>query len=261
MPLHSAGCTAATAGRESEFERCRDALLGPEAANAGPRSSEDRARHRLGQWLVEDIPKFREGAEALGVRLSPGFDEEAAVVAAAVREPGPFLAFTPGDTCPDNHRFADGWLRLFDFEFCGFRHALLDAAYFRVPFPTCWCVNRFLPEIPPRMDAAYRAELVKGCAAAADDALFRTQLVVMCAWWTIATVSWHLLGALKEDEPWGVSTVRQRQILRLDTFAATSQEFGRLEATGAAARAMAARLRALWPPEAEMPLYPPFRAG
>ena len=163
------------------------------------------------------------------------------------------------ETCPDNHRFAGGWLRFFDFEFCGFRHALLDAAYFRVPFPTCWCVNRFPPEIPPRMQAAYRAELIKGCPAAADDARFHAGLVEACAWWTIATVSWHLLGALEKDSQWGISTVRQRQILRLDNLAATAEELGHLEAIGATARGMAARLRELWPPEAEMPLYPPFR--
>ena len=55
--------------------------------------------------------------------------------------------------------------------------------------------------------------------------------------------------------------VRQRQLLRLDTFAATTEQFGHLEAIGATARKMAVRLRSLWPPEAEMPLYPPFRAG
>jgi hypothetical protein len=252
---------AATAGREPEFERCRVALLGATGVSGSPSANEDRARDRLGNWLIEDVPKFREGAEALSVRLPPGFEEEVAVVAAAIREPGPFLAFAPGDTCPDNHRFAGPWLRFFDFEFCGFRHALLDAAYFRLPFPTCWCVNRFPPEIRPRMDVAYRAELVRGCPAAADDPLFRTQLVAACAWWTITTVSWHLLVALEKDGEWGVSTVRQRQILRLDTFAATSEELGHLEAIGAAARAMAARLRVLWPPEAEMPLYPPFRSG
>ena len=53
----------------------------------------------------------------------------------------------------------------------------------------------------------------------------------------------------------------QRQLLRLDTFAATAAQFGHLEAIGVTAREMAARLRSLWPPEAEMPAYPPFRQG
>ena len=55
--------------------------------------------------------------------------------------------------------------------------------------------------------------------------------------------------------------MRQRQLLRLDTFAATAEQFGHLEAIGATAREMAVRLRSLWPPEAEMLLYPPFPAG
>jgi hypothetical protein len=244
---------ASTIEREEEFERRRAAL-----GARGP--SEPKADQRLGDWLREDIPKFKEGCEALGVQPAAGFDAETALVAATVREPGPFLAFTPGDTCPDNHRFADGWLRFFDFESCGFRHALLDAAYFHVPFPTCWCVNRFPVEIPPRMQVAYRAELVKGCPGAADDTRFHAALVECCAWWTIATVSWHLMGALEKDSQWGISSVRQRQLLRLDTFAATAEQFGHLEAIGATAREMAARLRALWPAEAEMPVYSLYRA-
>lgn len=39
--------------------------------------------------------------------------------------------YTDGDPCPDNCVPAGDRLRLFDFEFCNFRQALLDGAYGR----------------------------------------------------------------------------------------------------------------------------------
>jgi hypothetical protein len=65
---------------------------------------------------------------------------------------------------------------------------------------------------------------------------------------------------MAHDHEWGISTVRQRVLLRSDIFARTTQEFGYLEAIGASFAALAARLRRDWPPEADaMPFYPAFR--
>lgn len=47
---------------------------------------------------------------------------------------------------PDNNRvFADGTVKLFDFEGASWRHAASEAAYTIGPFCTCWCVAA-LPE-------------------------------------------------------------------------------------------------------------------
>jgi len=135
---------------------------------------------------------------------------------------------------------------------------LLDAAYGRVPFPTCWCVNRLPETLVPRFEAAYRAELVKGVPEAADDAAFGQGMVVACAGWIITTISWNLAGVLQEDSRWGIATVRQRHLLRLETFSAATEQFGHLEALGAFARQLQATLAARWPVEA-MSLYPAFR--
>jgi hypothetical protein len=129
-----------------------------------------------------------------------------------------------------------------------------------VPFPTCWCVNRLPEGIGARLDAAYRSELAAGVPEAADDTRFCGDFAATCAWWMIATVSWNLLGALEKDGDWGISTLRQRQLLRLESAAALMAEFRRLDAIGDTARRMASRLRERWP-EVEMPLYRPFREG
>ena len=237
---------ATTVGRAAEYRRLREALEGrfaEEPAPSGP-----------------TYPKLREGCAAIDVALSSSSEAALEQVAASMRDPGPFLAYTHGDPCPGNDRCAGGSLRLFDFEFGAFRHALHDGVYGRVPFPTCWCVNRLPEEIPPRMEAVYRAELVKGCPEAADDTLFHGAVVEAAAHWILDTTGWHLSNALKEDSEWGIATVRQRLLLRLDNLAALTEEFGHLESLAPTARDIAARLRALWPPEADqMPLYPAFR--
>jgi hypothetical protein len=237
---------AATVGREAEYQRLREALerkpSDPPAADAPPYS------------------RFHEACAALEFALPGGVAAELERVAASMRAPGPFLAYTHGDPCPGNDRCADGRLRLFDFEFGRFRHALCDGVYGRVPFPTCWCVNRLPTELPPRMEAVYRAELVKGCPEAGDDVLFRRAVVEAVAHWTVETAGWHLTAAIREDSTWGIATIRQRLLVRLDNLAALTKEYGHLGTLGTAAREIAAQLRALWPPEADqMPLYPAFR--
>lgn len=241
---------AATVGREANWMRRRASF-----------GAAEQEREREGvRWLRENVAPFQAQCEVLGVALATGFEAEIAQVCAALDAPGPFLAFTPGDTCPDNHRFVtEDALCFFDFEFGGFRHALLDAAYLRAPFPSCWCVSRLPPDLTPRLEATYRAELVAGCPEAADDALFFPALVFANAYWAIASVSWSLEKALKQDDRWGLSTVRQRHPLRLANFAEVSEQFGILSALAATARALEAKLRALWAEGEDMPLYQPFR--
>ncbi|HEY3283156.1 MAG TPA: phosphotransferase [Armatimonadota bacterium] len=237
---------SATVGREDDCRRLRDALTPPLPKEAAPAPA--------------PYSQFREACGSLGVALPSEAEKALEAVAASMSEPGPFLAYTHGDPCPDNTRLLDGGLRLIDFEFGAYRHALLDGVYGRLPFPTCWCANRLPSEIPSRMEAAYRAELVKGCPEASADALFLRAVVEATAHWTCNTTGWHLPGALEGDHEWGVSTMRQRVLLRLDNLAVLTEESGHLEPLGAGARAMAQRLRAVWPADiVEMPLYPAFR--
>lgn len=134
---------AATIGRMEEWDR----LLVEFGASATD-------IHQSICDISKEMPrKLRSVCDALGVPTPAAVDEEAAAVLAAISDPGPFLAFVIGDTCPDHHRYnADGHPRFFDFEGCGYGHALLDAAMGRMPFPSCWCVNRLPDFIPPHME-------------------------------------------------------------------------------------------------------------
>ena len=236
---------ALTIGKNAEYDRIRDAL--------GPRNVEPP-----GSKLAQT---FGEVVDALSIKSQPELDAELAALQSTMRDPGPFLAYTHGDPCPDNCLYIGSEVKLLDFEFGQFRHALLDGVYGRIHFPTCWCVNRSPAHIPLKMEAAYRAELATGCPEAADDRLFYRGVVEACAFWAIGLFGWVSISALlEEDQQWGISTLRQRVLLRFGIAARTTQELGHMEAFGATAQEIAAKLRALWPQEADaMPLYPAFR--
>jgi hypothetical protein len=70
----------------------------------------------------------------LGVRPSAAALDELR----SLRVGGP-AALTPGDACPDNNVLGPSGCVLIDFEWAEFRPVAWDAAYLRVPWPTCWC--------------------------------------------------------------------------------------------------------------------------
>jgi hypothetical protein len=103
----------------------------------------------FGPPTVDPMPERVAQAQAqlprLLTRLDVDFDVaasselEAIAVRLSAQGPHPIHAISPGDTCPSNAiHAAHGW-SLIDFEEAAFRHVAWDAAYLRVPWPTCWC--------------------------------------------------------------------------------------------------------------------------
>jgi hypothetical protein len=113
------------------------------------------------------------------------------------------------------------------------------------------------------MESAYRAELARGCPAAQDDLLFGPAVVEACAYWTLRLCSRNprtILELLDQDREWGISTIRQRVLLRAGILEQLTAESGHLVALGATFADIAAKLRTRWPAEADaMPYYPAFR--
>lgn len=198
--------------------------------------------------------------EELGVTLAPGIAEDVALLNAALQPSSPFYAYTHGDPCPDNNRISGESMRLFDFETGQFRNALADGVYGRVPFPTCWCVNRLPVEIANRMEAAYRTELATVCPEARDDTRFTHESLTLWGVWLLRTMHWQFPKVLTEDSEWGISTIRQRLLYRFRLFADATVTHSYLTALGQTARALANRFDELWGAETEpMPLYAAFR--
>jgi hypothetical protein len=245
---------ALAAGRREEYARLR-ASLGPQRPVAISTAAEAAIQ-------PEDLAQaFRGAIAAAGMEIPSNVEGDLVAVVRFWAEPGPFLTYVHQDPCPDNCLVVGRGVRLLDFEFGGYGHALIDGVYGRVHFPTCWCVNRLPAALPLRMERAYRAELARGCPAAADDALFSRAVVEACAYWTAGMLHWAIPPVLQRDEDWGIATWRQRVLLRLDALADAAAQAGHLEALGEAARALATRWRAAWPRAAsELPYYPAFRS-
>jgi hypothetical protein len=259
---------AATIGRSEEYQGIRDAL--------GPRPTplplyQDPWSNARGCSSPRDeigaaVRQYEAGFTAIGLRPRAGVDGEIAAVTRAVEEdPGPFLAFCQGDQNGVGGCMRTGTtLRFFDFDCGGFRHALLEG----IPARITWGGMVRVPErLLPRMDHVYQSELARGQersdarGAVRDDGPFHRAMVEAAARWNIFHVAHRLPDALEADRLRGPSTLRQQVLAWIDAFAGLSEEFGHFPALGQSARDMAARLRALWPPEVHhVPYYPAFRS-
>ena len=236
------------------------------ALTMGHQSTFDTLRARLGprpkmshmDILAEQQQDFLQFVDAAGVTLRSSLASDFKVLEGFLNPANPFMAYSHRDPCPDNCLFVGQTMKLLDFEFGKFRNALLDGVYGRIHFPTCWCVNRLPERVYLQMEQVYRRELAKGCPAALDDETFNRTLAEACTWQMMSSL---FLDVLKEDDRWGISTHRQRALLRLNKAAEISQEMGHLEALGATAGDLAETLRQAWSMELDdMPLYPAFRA-
>ena len=192
----------------------------------------------------------------LGLVIDDAVEGDVAAVQLAISEPGPWAALVHGDPCPDNTVIrADGTVALFDFEHAGCGHALLDAAYFHLPFPTCWCVNRLPRDVAADADAAYRD--ARGELGA--DSSYDGALAAAVASGALCSLEWHLAPALQRDGTWGIATVRQRQATRLRSLATAAERAGQFEALANFALRLAATLTDRWTSLEPLPLYPAFR--
>jgi hypothetical protein len=172
-------------------------VLGRMQAAAAPRLGEYCSlRESLGPPGGEAIfepgelaARFEAALRSAELSLSGAAAGEVDAAIDRVAQPGPFLALVHGDACPSNERLLGGGVVLLDFATAGLRHALLDGVCGRVPFPSCWCARRLTPAVPALMEEAYRAELVRGFAVAADDEAFAAESAGAIAYWLIETTT------------------------------------------------------------------------
>ena len=237
-----------------------DGLGRMHAATAGHDAAYDAERLRWGgtegrgEMLSGDPDadaKFLGLLERFGVEPPGGLAGELSEIVATLDDPL-WQAFTPSDCCPDNHLLSpDGRVMFFDLEFAGFRHALLDAAYLTAPFSTCWCIGRIPEDLVAKAISAYRA------AFDPDPANFDRALAAATGYWMTRTIGWNWYKWEEKDSPWGLATIRQRHLLRLENGAKyLAPHFPALAETAAK---LHDALTARWPDLEPMPFYKPFR--
>ncbi|MFC0449531.1 phosphotransferase family protein [Rhodococcus jostii] len=156
---------AATVGREEDFTAL---LRRAEVAHCDDTVAEQVER------AVPAVPRLL--AEILGIDVSPELTEQVAR-AAKLFESGRFRAFSPSDLCPDNIIVNDEGVRFLDYEWGGFRDAMLDIAYALVSFPGCLCSIDLSDDRTQAMIEAWRAEVVGMWPALADDNVLAARMV------------------------------------------------------------------------------------
>jgi hypothetical protein len=239
---------ALTVGRQEMFHRIRSAL-GP----TPPETSKTRQKHLM-------VENFRRTCELVGVKLRRGCVKEIEKIATIVANPGVFAALSKVDNTPGDCVKVGSKLKILDFEFGKFQHALLDATVLRMIYPTAWRGEYLTPaSVIVQAETAYRKELMKCCPQAEDDVLFARAFVGAAAYWCLDNDGQFspefVSGLLEEDNSW---RGRQRVVQRLRILAKTSEEFGQLPAIGATAQDLESKLCDLWPEAKMMAYYPAF---
>ena len=245
---------AATAGREKDFGALLRRL--GERAWRDPMAEEARAAFAGVAGLLRD---------ELGVVATPAAIQEAHDTARLLGGTR-YRAFSPSDTCPDNNLVTSRGVRFVDFEWGCFRDIVLDAAYFRVPFPGCEASFALPPGMADTLLATWRNEIAAVWpdleeSGRLDARLFDAQLlwVWLCTWWFLPRIS-------VRDQHVGQDAGRSPRISTAlshywDQLAADAAVAGK-SATAELGVAVAEALNKRFPDApASLPVYPAFRTA
>jgi hypothetical protein len=168
-------------------------------------------------------------------------------------------ALLHGDPCPGNDLHTSGGVRFVDFERAALGSGLVELAYLRIGFPTCWCSTAPPAPLLARAEAAYLAawRAVTGTDAPGD-------LADACAGWLLhgdALVEQahrgtadYLALAVHRDWRWGTATARQRLAYRLGVVAQLTAGSARLAGLSQLSADIRDHMLARWPDLAPLPV-------
>ncbi|MFC4041361.1 aminoglycoside phosphotransferase family protein [Dactylosporangium siamense] len=164
-----------------------------------------------------------------------------------------------GDPCPDNAVLTDDGIRFVDLEGAQRGPAMVELAYLRIGFPTCWCVTALPPAQVTAAEAAYHdTRRSLGHPATGGD------LTDACVSWLIqgdALVQRaarrgidHWAALTRGDWKWGTATARERLLHRLDVVATMTAGHAQLSGVAALTDAMRSLVRQRWPRLSTLPM-------
>ena len=206
---------------------------------AGPTSADIEAFLKLAAWL--GVP----ASEAVGTEL------DAMLNRLSSRSARRHLLH--GDPCPANDLHTTDGVRFVDFEQASLGDGVVELAYLRIGFPTCWCSTSQPPELLAEAEAAYGRPI-------ADH-----ELADACTSWTIRgdalverahrETEDHLARLTVEDWNWWKVSARERLIHRLGVVGGFDD--GPLEETARLAVRMREAMLERWPKLRPLPTKRP----
>lgn len=174
----------------------------------------------------------------------------------------PGHALLHGDPCPGNDMHTSGGVRFIDFEQAALGNGLVELAYLRIGFPTCWCVTAPAPPLLHAAEAAYRATWRDATGTEVQD-----DLTDACAGWllrgdalverALRGTADHLAEIPDRDWKWGPATARQRLVHRLGIVSRMTADGGDLTRLGQLAAAIRQRMLSRWPALEPLPVQRP----
>lgn len=199
-------------------------------------------------------------AGGAGLPATSGADTDFEELTARLAEPGPLLALSTGDLAPQNCRLLDGAVRLLDFESACYRHVMLDAAHFRLPFCGAPCWARVPADVGEAMEAAFRSELGRVCVAVLDERTYRTGMALATAAWAVIRLA-RLPKLLARDKPHPMGFSRRGQLVdTLQSAIDAARVAGTLGSLRTWFEQAVAALRRVWPEvPAAQEVYPALR--
>jgi len=172
---------ATTAGREADFDALQRRLTVPDFKD--PLAID-------GATALNDLPSVIEAE--LGIATGAAV-LECAQRSRSLLDTGRHRAFSPSDSCPDNNLITQRGVRFLDLEGGCVRNAIFDAAYLRVPFPSCWCPFALPAGMTDAMIAGWRAEVRVVWPDLDDDSVLLPRLLDAQLFWVWLT-TWQFFS-------------------------------------------------------------------
>ncbi|MER5280683.1 phosphotransferase [Streptomyces sp. NPDC002809] len=226
------------------------ALTGPADAGALPSWSGPTAA---------DAESFLTLARTLDVPVPSAVSDELTALLERL-DPTPHHALLHGDPCPGNDLRTTGGVRFVDFERASLGNGLVELAFFRIGFPTCWCAMSVTAAPLAEVENIYRTTWrgLTGRDVPGD-------LADACAGWLIqgdalverahrGTVD-QLARVPTEDFEWGYISARERLVHRLGVVADLTRNNDLLHAVGRLSSTLAVRLLERWPELRPLPAH------
>lgn len=257
-PARAAATLSDWAGAVAGLHRAGHDLREAFESGVRARSPQPVELDSLPGQLTDAVAAWARLAAALDVPVADGTFDVLAGVPDRFRVDA--SSISAADMCPDNNLVGDAGLVLLDFEFALWRPIAWDAAYLRVPWPTCWCAWSMESAASEAALARWRSDV----AVAWPDVQgspFDEDLQLATEAWAWLAGSWCLAG-LVDGEPQRVNPVKPMprmpdRVLRFLRTAATGRALPELaEVATLLAREVETRYAAT-----EVPLAPAFAGG
>ncbi|WP_369184279.1 aminoglycoside phosphotransferase family protein [Streptomyces sp. Y1] len=208
-----------------------------------------------------DTESFLHLATALGVEAPSAVRAELdGLLARLHRTPG--HALLHGDPCPGNDLHTTHGVRFIDFEQASLGHGIVELAYLRIGFPTCWCSTAPPPALLDAAEAAYRTAWRDATGTDVDG-----DLTDACAGWLLRGdalvqrahrgATDHLAELPARDWTWGTATARQRLAHRLAVVDGLAADRDDLRHLGRLAAAVRRAMLTRWPTIRPLPAKRP----